>query len=376
MAIKTVLGKRSVVEAARQRIINAFSNGCKIYLGFSSGKDSICLSHLIYDLALSGQIDAKQLTVFFIDEEAYYNGMYDIAKNWRKRFIALGATFLWYCLPLKQVSAFRSLQNEETFITFEPELEDIWVSTPPPYAITRHPVLKYAGEMNYQTFAEKTTKDGLRLTGIRVSESIMRMKYVSKMDFTSEKMAGNRTIFPIYDWKDSDVWLYIKEHNLEFPTAYMDLYRAGVQKNNLRLSNLFGFDSCNGLRYVSQTDPELWERIERREPNAELVLLYWDSEMFKRSTRKRRELEQDQDKKDYRALLTDMLFKNPERYFTTPHTMEVAMKYRAFYVKSDYMITDKVCKKMYEALQFGDPKQRTLRALYTTAYVDYMKENK
>ena len=70
-----------------------------------------------------------------------------------------------------------------------------------------------------------------------------------------------------------------------------------------------------------------------------------------------------------------MLFEHPEQHFFNQTSMDVAMKYRDFYVKSDYMMTDKILKKMYEALLFGDPKQRTLRALYTEAYVDYMKDN-
>lgn len=376
MAIKTIVGKRSVVEAARQRILNAFSNDCKIYLAFSAGKDTLCLSHLVYDLALSGQIKTDKLTVFFIDEEALYPSMEQMALRWRKRFLSIGAEFRWYCLPVRQVSMLDQLQNRESWITWEPGKEDVWCRQPPPFAIMRHPALKYAGEMNYQTFAEKVFSDGLRLTGVRVSESIMRMKYISKMDFTSERMSTTRTIFPIYDWKDSDVWLYIKEHNLDFPEAYMDLYRAGVKKNMLRMCNYFASESIEGLRWICTTDPELWEKIERREPNAYLAMLYWDSEMFRRSTAKRRELEQDQEEKDYRTLLEDMLFKHPERYFTTAESMHVAMQYRAFYVKSDYMMSDKICKKMYETLCCGDPKQRTLRALYTVAYVDYMKDHK
>ncbi len=376
MAIKSIVGTRSVVDAARQRILNAFSNDCKIYLAFSAGKDSLCLSHLIYDLALQGKIKTDKLTVFFIDEEALYPSMEQMALRWRKRFLSIGAEFKWYCLPVRQVSMLDQLQNRESWITWEPNKEDVWVRQPPPFAIMRHPAIKYAGEMNYQTFAEKTCMDGLRLVGIRVSESIMRLKYVSKMDFTSERMSTTRTIFPIYDWKDSDVWLYIKEHNLDFPEAYMDLYRQGVKKNMLRLCCFFGDCSTQGLRWIATTCPELWERVEKREPNAYLAMLYWDSEMFNRTTGKRKELEADQEQKDYRALLQDMLFKHPERYFTTEESMHVAMQYRAFYVKSDYMITDKICKKMYEALQYGDPKQRTLRALYTVAYVDYMKDHK
>lgn len=218
--------------------------------------------------------------------------------------------------------------------------------------------------------------DGLRMTGIRVAESIMRRKYVSKMNFTNGRMPTTRTFFPIYDWKDDDIWLYIKENNLDFPEAYMRLYQLGVKKNMLRLCAYFGDGSTQGLRWVSQNDPELWAKIERREPNAYLAMLYWDSEMFGRSTRKRREMEADQEQKDYRALVKEMLFEHPENYFNNAESMDVAMKYKAFYIKSDYMMTDKVLKKIYEALVYGDPKQRTLRALYTTAYVDYMRDNK
>ena len=60
------------------------------------------------------------------------------------------------------------------------------------------------------------------------------------------------------------------------------------------------------------------ERFLRREPNAYLAVMYWDSEMFHRTTKKRRELE-GEDKKDYRALLKDMLLIHPGDFFNTPH---------------------------------------------------------
>lgn len=375
MAIKSVQGKRNVVDAARQRVLNVFSNDCKVYLAFSAGKDTLCLAHIVYDLALKGQIKTDKLTVFFIDEETIYPSMEQMALRWRKRFLAIGAEFLWYCLPVRQVSMLDKLQNVESWITWDPEKKDVWVRQPPPFAITRHPALKRPGEMNYQTFCEKTMMDGLRITGVRAAESIMRRKYISKMNFRNGKMSTTRTVFPIYDWKDSDVWLYIKENNLDFPESYMDLYRAGVKKPMLRMCNFFASESIQGLRWIAQTEPELWERIEKREPNAYLAMLYWDSEMFRRNTRKRRELESGQEKKDYRALVKEMLFEHPEDYFFNRASMDVAKHYRDFYISSDYMMSDKILKKMYEALKCGDPKQRTLRALYTEAYVDYMKEH-
>ena len=56
-----------IVTAARQRIINVFSNGCKVYMSFSGGKDSICLGHLVYSLIQEGKIDPSLLTVQFVD---------------------------------------------------------------------------------------------------------------------------------------------------------------------------------------------------------------------------------------------------------------------------------------------------------------------
>ena len=68
-----------------------------------------------------------------------------------------------------------------------------------------------------------------------------------------------------------------------------------------------------GLKNIPETDPELWEKIERRYPNAYLVLLYWDSDMFKRASRQRRELES-KSSTDYRAKLYDILFFNTRKY--------------------------------------------------------------
>ena len=91
MAVKRIEGTIDVVTAARQRLLNVFSNGVPVYLSFSAGKDSLCLAHLTYALIRAGKIDARQLIVIFIDEEAIYDSMYRMSVRWRKRFLAVGA---------------------------------------------------------------------------------------------------------------------------------------------------------------------------------------------------------------------------------------------------------------------------------------------
>ena len=359
------------VTAARQRILNTFSNGVPVYLSFSAGKDSLCLAYLVYALIKAGKIDAKQLVVIFIDEEAIYDSMYQMAVRWRKRFLSVGSEFRWYCLPVKQSSILHYLQSTESWITWEPGKEDSWVRQPPPFAITRSPYLNYPGEMNYQEFCQTITKDGIQIVGLRGSESLQRAKLLAGIALGKGAITGSNCQYPIYDWRDSDVWLFIKEHNLDFPDAYIHLYQVGVSKRHLRLCNFFGSEGIAGLRYIAETDPKLWNQIEKREPNAYLTLLYWDSEMFKRSTRKRRALEGAEPLKDYKAECKKMLFTEADKYFSIASMKKVHAAYRTFYIRNSSVMTNDNFRAMHDAIIAGDPKLRSLRALYTTVYKQY-----
>ena len=367
MPIKSVQSGINVLEAAKIRIKNAFSNGCKMYLSFSSGKDSACLASLTYDMIRAGEIDGKQLTVIFIDEEGLYPSMVQATEYWREKFLKIGVPFLWFCLPFKQVCVIDHLSASESWITWEPGKEDVWMRDPPPYAIMKSPYLHYPGEMNYQTFCAKAFSDGISMVGLRTSESLTRHQIIAKLDMNHL----TKCFYPIYDWTDDDVWLYIKQRGIPFPEIYMRLYEAGVSKKALRLCAFFGDMTTQGLRWVAETDPVLWERIQRREPNAYLVLLYWDSEMFRRQSRKRTELEGDSVKKDYKELCRDMLFVHPERYNIARDTMAKIGSWKSLFVKSYGIATQKHYKKMYEGLLYGDPKSRVLRILWTQIYQDY-----
>lgn len=83
----------NVLQAAKIRIRNVFANGCKIYLSFSSGKDSLCMANLVYEMILSGELDPKQLTVTFIDEEGLYPSMVDAAHRWLVNMDSLARYF-------------------------------------------------------------------------------------------------------------------------------------------------------------------------------------------------------------------------------------------------------------------------------------------
>ena len=106
-----------------------------------------------------------------------------------------------------------------------------------------------------------------------------------------------------------------------------------------------------------------------------MVLLYWDSELFKRQTRKRAALEGDTGK-DYRAELNRMLFSEFNQRFTNPGTQHVGNVYKRFFIKFSDIMREAELKKMHDALVAGDPKLRSLRALYTSVFGAYADETR
>lgn len=121
--------------------------------------------------------------------------------------------------------------------------------------------------------------------------------------------------------------------------------------------------------------PDLMEKIIRREPNAYLAALYWDSEMFGRSTLARKQNEKEMIEKDYKAALME-LFSDMDGNFPTEHKRYVAERYRNFFMSASAIVDNKDCKGIYEGLISGDPKLRTYRALYQRVYGRYVTEAK
>lgn len=162
---------------------------------------------------------------------------------------------------------------------------------------------------------------------------------------------------------------------MDIPEIYLYLWQAGTRKGQLRVSQFFSIDTARSLVKMNEYYPDLMERVIRREPNAYLAALYWDSEMFGRSTSTRKENEQGRPKEDYKAKLIDM-FNNMDIYFTTKHKMYVATRYRNFFIQVAAIANDKDYKAIYEGLSSGDPKLRSYRALYQRIYGRYITEAK
>jgi len=361
-------GSRTVVEAARQRIINAFSNGKKVYVSFSGGKDSLCLLDLILQLAAEGKIDPAMMIVEFIDEEAMYDCVIQKVYEWRKKILLAGGKFNWFCLEVRHYSYFNQLEQDEYFICWDSQRKDSWVRQPPPFAIFDHPVCKRRAD-RYQQFLERHNADGICITGVRIAESIQRLKFVTHSFSSKKGLARGNMVWPIYDWKDSDVWRYLYEQKIDIPEVYLYMYQVGIRLNQLRVSQFFSIDTAKSLVKMNEYYPDLMDRIIRREPNAYLAALYWDSELFRHSTRNRKALE---GKRDYKAEVFKLL-NNPKKNFVMESSLYNANQIIKTLLKYGSLVSERVYRTIYDCLVAGDPKQRTLRAIITQINCDWTK---
>ena len=165
------------------------------------------------------------------------------------------------------------------------------------------------------------------------------------------------------------------QEKVDIPEIYLFLWQSGTSRRRLRVSQFFSIDTAKSLVQMNEYYPDLMERIMKREPNAYLAALYWDSEMFGRNTAVRKKNEQGMDEKDYKAALLE-LFSDMEGNFPTRHKRYVADRYRNFFMSVSSFADNKDYKEIYEGIISGDPKLRSCRALYQTIYGRYIEEAK
>jgi predicted phosphoadenosine phosphosulfate sulfurtransferase len=345
----------NVKDELYNRIIRVFSNGVSVYFGFSGGKDSLVIAQALFELLKQNRISAKQLIVLFVDEEAIYPCVERIVKSWRTKFMLIGVKFYWLCMEFKHFNCFNQLSQDESFITWDHTKRDVWVRDMPLFAMTSHPLFKYG--MSYQEFL-KQIRDGIQIVGIRANESIQREKNLASSNFNIHT-GGAYYFYPIYDWTLNDVFLFLAEKNVEIPEAYLYMWKSGVSKIRLRISQFFSIDTAATLVRMMEFYPGLYEKVLAREPNAYLAMYYWDSELFRRSSSRRKRLEAEQ-KINWREKFYDKL-----RNYEDPSKQEYKKVVTILTKYSGIPLSDKVWRGLYEILVAGDPKARSIRSVYS-----------
>lgn len=275
-----------VLTAARDRVSKAFDSFERLYISFSGGKDSSVMTHLVMDEAIKRN---RKIGLLLIDLEAQYKRTIthatDIINKYRDNL-----EVYWCCLPIKLRNG--SSHFEPVWQCWNPEEKHLWVRTPPdlPDVITDTEYFDwFVPNMEFEEFIVlfadwysqgKTTG---AFIGIRADESLNRFRTIAVYDkemlnnwrWTTKVTESAYNIYPIYDWKTRDIWIYHsknpdKEHN----TIYDLMNQAGVSIHQQRLCQPYGDDQKKGLWLYHILEPETWYKVVNRVAGANSCALY------------------------------------------------------------------------------------------------------
>lgn len=279
------LGKRAlginVLTAAQQRIAWTFDTFPKIYVSFSGGKDSSVMLHLVMNEAIKR---GRKVGVLIVDLEAQYKmtmdhiqHMLDLHKD--------NIDPYWICLPLSLRNAVSQYQPKWTCWGDGVD----WVRQPPEMGITDRkyfPFFKYG--MEFEEFVPAfghwygQGKATACFVGIRTAESLNRWRTIASQKksmfkdkrFTTWVGDGLFNVYPIYDWKTEDIWIYNGKFGKQYNHLYDYMHKAGLSIHQQRICQPYGDDQRKGLWLFHLIEPETWAKIVARVNGANGGALY------------------------------------------------------------------------------------------------------
>lgn len=272
-----------VLTAAKQRIEWAFDNIPKIYVSFSGGKDSSVMLHLVAEEARKR---GKKIGCLFIDWEAQYKLTIDHVCEMFELYQDVIIPY-WVALPLKTINAVS--QYEPEWIAWDPDKTDLWVRSPPDIAITDEKYFPfYTHAMTFEEFAPafghwySAGKLTACLVGIRSDESLHRFRTVAMgkkqtLDgkcYTTWHGEALYNVYPIYDWKTSDIWKYHGKTGKPYNKLYDRMHQAGVSLHKMRICEPYGSEQRQGLWLFHVIEPESWNKIVSRVSGANFGAIY------------------------------------------------------------------------------------------------------
>lgn len=271
-----------VLTAAKQRIAKVFDDFPRVYVSFSGGKDSSVMLHLVMEEAIKRN---RTVGVLLVDLE----GMYKITIEHIQAMYDLYADHIepyWVCLPIRLRNAVSVF--EPRWMCWEPGKEDVWIRQPPPTAITDEKFFPFFRRgMEFEEFVPLFGKwyGGGKLTacfvGIRSDESLNRYRTIKGkksmfegLQWTTWLGDGLYNIYPIYDWKVSDIWLYNTRYHKPYNKLYDYMHQAGLTPSQMRICQPYGDDQRKGLWLFHVIEPETWARVVARVNGANQGAMY------------------------------------------------------------------------------------------------------
>lgn len=275
-----------VLQAARDRVRYVFDHFEAVYVSFSAGKDSSVMYHLVMEEAIRRR---RKVGVLLIDLEAQYLLTIEHAEAMFDRY-AEHIDLHWVCLPIKLRN---SVSNyEPVWCAWDPDRSEDWVRPMPQrLGVISDPAFFdfFEPRMEFEEFIElfaawySRGRSTAAFIGIRTEESLNRWRTIARWEkethfgkrWTTKVIDGVFNVYPIYDWKVSDIWAFHARYpELPHNEVYDRMHLAGLSPHQMRLCQPYGDDQKRGLWLYHLIEPQTWGRVVARVNGANSGALY------------------------------------------------------------------------------------------------------
>lgn len=260
-----IYSKKTVYEAAIERINLIFDEFPIIIVGFSGGKDSTVTLNLALQVAQErGRLPLK---VLFLDQEAEWQTVIDYVGTvmYDKRVDPI-----WLQIPIK---LFNSTSTIDSWLHCWGKGEE-WMRPKDPISLkeniygtdrfaemfTRYMEVTYPGQKACYLAGVRTEESPTRFVGLT---SFSTYKHITWGKVLNKKM-DQYTFYPLYDWSYTDIWKAIHDNHWPYCSIYDSMYQHGVKILNMRVSNVHHETAVRSLYYLQEIEGETWERLTRR----------------------------------------------------------------------------------------------------------------
>lgn len=271
------------IEGAKRRLRHLYSSFDRVVLNFSGGKDSNAMLYVTLEVAR--ELGKTPLEVVYVDHEIEGKHTIDLIEAVNEME---DVNLIVYAVPFALRNA--ASMNSPYWFPWHPAEKDLWCREKPDYAVTElkghvfeyDPKYKDPEGEKYMSLAvkkytsfqricelhaeniEATGESVVSLVGIRAEESMARYTIMSRKK--NECYLSKNKAYPIYDWRATDVWKYIRETGLPYNHEYDLMNKTNLfnKLNKQRVGSIFAEESLRTLHQWREFYGDFWHKILNR----------------------------------------------------------------------------------------------------------------
>lgn len=267
-----IFKENNVFDEALERIRMIYDYHDDVIVSMSGGKDSTVLFRLA--LMVAKEKNRLPIKVFWLDQEAEWQATVDYMNKIMRREEVKP---YWFQITFDFTN---SLSPKSNFVKVWDETQkEKWIHQKSDISIKENPTKEHRFKALMQELPECCTESDncAFLVGMRARESLNRRAAIMHGNakwrgetwcHVKKKGRKTRVFWPIYDFKDEDIWTAIGRNNWDYNKAYDMMYRWGVPKHKMRVSALIHETAWHSIEMLHEFESSTYNKFTARIPGA------------------------------------------------------------------------------------------------------------